>query len=63
MPEMWILELYASCGGEIITTGSDSHIAEQVGTTAQRAVELLKSAGFKYYTTYQEHTPEFVKLD
>lgn len=62
--EPWrpILELYRSCGGEIVTLGSDSHTAQEVGAGIQEGQELLKAAGFRYQAVYQRRTPQFIKL-
>lgn len=62
MPPLWLIKLYRECGGEIITTGTDAHIAIQVGSTMEISKELLKEAGFSYYTIYTNHSPEFIKI-
>lgn len=62
MPPLWLIEFYKECGGEIITTGSDAHIAKQVGSCSKIAIEILKSAGFKYITVYENHIPDFIKI-
>ena len=49
-------------GGEIITIGSDAHIPEDLGADFHRAKELLRSAGFTYYTEFKERRPEFKPL-
>lgn len=62
MPPLWLLKLYRQCGGEIITTGTDAHIASQVGSTRTLSKQLLKEAGFSYYTIFSNHVPEFIKI-
>ncbi|MGN1318234.1 MAG: histidinol-phosphatase HisJ family protein [Lachnospirales bacterium] len=62
MPPLWLIKLYRECGGEIITMGSDAHIAEQVGSTSQISIEFLKEVGFGYYTIFSSHKAEFVKI-
>lgn len=62
MPPLWLVKLYRQCGGEIITTGSDAHVAAQVGITAKHSAELLKQAGFDYLTVFSNHIPKFVKI-
>lgn len=62
MPPIWLVKMYRECGGEIITTGSDAHVASQVGSTVKLAYDFLKEAGFYYFTTYKERKPEFHKL-
>jgi histidinol-phosphatase (PHP family) len=61
-PTLEMLSLYRSMGGEIITIGSDSHRAEDVGCDIGLAAELLKTVGFKYRTLFQDRKPVFVSL-
>ncbi|WP_174615664.1 histidinol-phosphatase HisJ family protein [Virgibacillus ihumii] len=62
MPSVDILKLYKECGGEIITLGSDSHVASTVAYDFHDSIELLKQIGFTYLTTFNEGVPEFYKL-
>ena len=62
MPPIWLVKLYRALGGEIITIGSDAHIAAQVGSTAEIGKELLREAGFRYFTVFKNHKAEFVKI-
>lgn len=57
-----IIKRYRELGGEIITIGSDAHIPEDLGADFHRAKELLRSAGFTYYTEFKERRPEFKPL-
>ncbi|MBR7142177.1 MAG: histidinol-phosphatase HisJ family protein [Clostridia bacterium] len=57
MPCRQVLELYRQLGGELITVGSDAHRPCEVGTGIRQAGELLKSLGFRWLTTYQQHSP------
>lgn len=61
-PWLEVLKLYRACGGEIVTTGSDAHSAENIGKGLPQAQQLLETAGFRYLTTYHQRTPQFVKL-
>ncbi len=61
-PSLDILKLYKEMGGEIITIGSDSHRAKRVMTNYTKGMESLKSAGFKYITTYNQRKAEFHKI-
>lgn len=61
-PTAEILKLYRSLGGEIITTGSDAHNPKHVGYRLDWAYEKLKSAGFRYITTFSRRKPEFIKI-
>lgn len=61
-PHPDILKRYAQLGGEIITVGSDAHFPEFIGNSFDVAKEMLKNAGFKYYTIFKQRKPEFIKL-
>ena len=61
-PHTLILKMYKELGGEIITIGSDSHDLEHVGYKFDKALEQLESAGFKYFTTFEDMKPSFHKL-
>lgn len=57
-----ILKRYRELGGEIITIGSDGHKPEQIAWDYRKVPELLKSAGFDYFTVFKNRKPEFIKL-
>lgn len=61
-PCLELLKRYKELGGEIITVGSDAHKAEHVAYGFDKAEEFLKSAGFKYYSTFKERVASFHKL-
>lgn len=54
MPGVELLSLYRKKGGEIITVGSDAHVADHVGLVSQKGYEILKETGFKYISTFEE---------
>jgi histidinol-phosphatase (PHP family) len=62
VPGLERLKLYRSLGGEIITIGSDAHYAEAIGKGLKEAAELLKAAGFEYYTVFEHRKPRFEKI-
>ncbi len=62
IPTLPILKLYKECGGEIVTTGSDSHWTEHAGMHIKEAYEILKDQGFKYVAAFKDHKPEFIKI-
>ncbi|MBQ4369588.1 MAG: histidinol-phosphatase HisJ family protein [Oscillospiraceae bacterium] len=62
MPSLPLLKLYKECGGEIITVGSDAHRVSDIGSGVNECFELLREAGFKYYTVFRARKPEFIKL-
>jgi len=63
IPSEEILRLYAELGGEIVTIGSDAHRAKDVGYRLRDAAEMLRSAGFRYLTLFEERKPRFIKLE
>ncbi len=61
-PHPSIIKRYAEMGGEIATTGSDSHIDNMVGGWFAEATSLMRDCGLKYVCTYTKRKPEFHKL-
>lgn len=61
-PHEDIIKRYKELGGEIITLGSDSHQPEHLANKFTEAGDLLKNAGFKYYTVFKNRKPEFLPL-
>ena len=62
IPTERVLKLYRKKGGEILTTGSDSHTLEGVGFKLDWALEFAKNAGFKYTAHYINRKPIFTKI-
>lgn len=62
MPPIYVIKLYKECGGEVITVGSDAHKREHISLTINQGQELLREAGFEYFTVFNERKPEFKKL-
>ena len=61
-PAIPIIKLYKNLGGEVITIGSDSHREIQLGSKIVDVREILKSLGFKYFTTFDKMKPIFKEL-
>jgi len=61
-PNKAILRRYRELGGEIITVGSDAHCVKDASVGNDRGYELLKEAGFEYFTVFRQRKPEFIKL-
>lgn len=61
-PSSYILKRYKELGGEIITTGSDSHNPAQVAHEFKRIYEELKGMGYKYVCTFDKMKPNFINL-
>lgn len=58
-PSIDIIRRYKELGGEIITVGSDAHRPEDIASHFDKASDILKSLGFKYYCIYENRLPEF----
>lgn len=61
-PTEEIIARYHELGGEIITIGADAHAPEHVAYDFEKVPEILKNAGFRYYTVFEERKPRFIKL-
>ena len=61
-PSKEFLTRYRERGGEIITVGSDAHVATDIGAGFDLAAEYLKECGFKYYCSFEKRKPTFHKL-
>lgn len=62
-PNKEIIKRYAELGGEIITFGSDAHVAERLGEGFCEVSQLVKSYGISYYAVFRQHEPSFIKID
>lgn len=62
MPDIDILGFYKDLGGEIVTLGSDAHLAKDVGEGLTFAADMLRDAGFRYVTVYNKRVPDFETL-
>ena len=61
-PTLEILSLYRKLGGEIITFGSDSHDPAYIADHYNEVMELLKSIGFHYISTFENREVHFVRI-
>jgi histidinol-phosphatase (PHP family) len=61
-PGLPVLKRYFELGGRVVTIGSDSHRATNIANHFDRAVRLLRSAGFTEYTLFEQRKPRFVPL-
>lgn len=57
-----VLRRYRELGGEIVTVGSDAHTPEQIAACFDRAADILKDCGFRYYATFEKRSPSFHRL-
>lgn len=57
-----VIRRYRELGGEIITVGADAHSTDKIAFAFDKATEVLKGCGFRYYTVFSERKPEFIRL-
>lgn len=57
-----LLAWFKECGGELVTVGADAHKPENVAKGIPEALEMIKTAGFGYVTTYERRKPILHKL-
>ena len=57
-----VIRRYRQLGGEIITIGADAHTPDKIGYAFDKAAQILKECGFRYYTVFKERKPEFIRL-
>lgn len=62
IPVLRIIKEYRQLGGEIVTLGSDAHRAEDVAADFDIAMDILTSAGFRYFAFYRERQPVMLRL-
>ena len=53
MPAEAVLRRYHELGGRLVTIGSDSHRADDLGKGVDEGIDLLKAAGFTEFTVYE----------
>lgn len=61
-PHPDVLKRYRELGGEIITVGADGHCPEHIAYDFEKADEILKSCGFRYYAEFKDRKPVFKVL-
>jgi len=57
LPTIDILKRYKELGGTVISLGSDSHVAENVGQDLDKGKELLKELGFEVVYHFEHRIP------
>ncbi len=61
-PTVDVLKRYKELGGEIITTGSDSHVPETLAYKFDYVYDILNSLGFRYIAIFKDSKPQFIKI-
>lgn len=57
-----IIRRYRELGGEIITVGADAHAPHNIAHSFDKAADILRECGFRYYAVFRERTAEFLPL-
>lgn len=61
-PTFEVVKRYRELGGEIITVGADAHVPENIAGGFDKVPDILKNAGFEYYTVFTARVPSFIKI-
>lgn len=61
-PDFDSIKRYKELGGEIITIGSDAHVAGRIGENFELVIKQLSEIGFKHVTYFENRKPVFVKI-
>jgi histidinol-phosphatase (PHP family) len=61
-PSPEVLGWYRELGGEILTLGSDGHRPPHMAYEFERALAMIRAAGFTHLTTFEGRTPTFVAI-
>lgn len=57
-----VLLRYHELRGEILTLGADAHVPEHVAYAFDRLPQILRHAGFRYFTVFTGRKPDFLPL-
>jgi histidinol-phosphatase (PHP family) len=63
MPAGQIVSLYASMGGTLITTGSDSHVAETIGAGFEPTLAMLQLCGITEVSSFRNRQRTQVPIE
>jgi histidinol-phosphatase (PHP family) len=63
MPAAQIVALYVEEGGRLITTGTDSHFAEHIGSGLRRTYRMLQLCGIEEISSFRNRKRTQVSID
>lgn len=63
LPDLKYVEQFKKMGGEIITLGSDSHKAEDIGSNIRDGAIIAKQAGFDNICIFENRKPIMLPID
>lgn len=61
-PTEAVLSRYHELGGEILTIGADAHAPGHVAFSFDKVPQILRDAGFRYFTVFTGRKPSFFPL-
>lgn len=61
-PGVRILQLYRELGGELITLGSDAHLAQHMAFGFDDVMDLLLTLGYRYFAFYSRRQPVMLRI-
>ena len=62
LPDRGLLEKYRSCGGRLLTIGSDAHKRDDLGKGIKEGLKIIYSAGFREYAVYINRSPLMIPI-
>ncbi|MBR5558964.1 MAG: histidinol-phosphatase HisJ family protein [Oscillospiraceae bacterium] len=62
LPDFPLIKRYRELGGEIITIGTDAHFVEDIGNGVEYTMDMLREAGFEYFSFFKGRQPRMLKL-
>ena len=61
-PGLKYVRLFRDLGGEVISIGSDSHTAEDIGADVDKGAQIAAAAGFTRLCYFKERKPQFISI-
>jgi len=61
-PSLEILRWYRELGGEVLALGSDAHVPEDVGSSFDGALEMLRGLGFTRLATFERREMRWIAI-
>ncbi len=57
-----LVKRFFKLGGEVITVGSDAHTPDYIGHQISSAMEMIRSCGFRYISSFSDMNVSFIKI-
>jgi len=62
LPPAWAITRFAELGGELVSVGSDAHMAGDLAGGLQEGMEMLLKAGLRYFAFYRRRKPVMLRI-